>query len=327
MQITINQKDDTPIYQQIVDCISRDILNGTLPPGHRLPTVRDLAEDSGVSRGTVKHAYDRLEQLGFIEMTQGRGTFVSERQNSETASKKDQAMQAIDEMLDEMLGLSFTLRDIRIFFDLKMREREEQLPCVRIGAVDCNPEALSVILGQLSTFQGVEIQQFLLESVLRDPEQLDRELDLIVTTTTHYADLEYKAPRGVPLMRMALSVTPGTVLKLARLDSGVKAGVVAASNRFASIVLNGLGKFSALSRQPDISLFGDKAGLEGFAAGKDTLIVPAGHHMYCSNEEEEVLARFAEAGKTIIGYEYQIDRGSFLYIGEQIEKIYAAAKQ
>ena len=53
--------------------------DGTLPPDHRLPTVRRLAEDLGLAVNTVARAHRELEQRGIV-VTRGRhGRFVATR--------------------------------------------------------------------------------------------------------------------------------------------------------------------------------------------------------------------------------------------------------
>lgn len=64
------------IYQQIVDQISRLIQEGTLKPGDRLPSERQLAEEFGVSRPAVREALSALGLTGLVEVRHGEGTFV-----------------------------------------------------------------------------------------------------------------------------------------------------------------------------------------------------------------------------------------------------------
>ncbi len=54
---------------------------GDLPPGVRLPPVRDLAFRLGVTPGTVARAYHLITQEGLLVATVGRGTFVAEGQH------------------------------------------------------------------------------------------------------------------------------------------------------------------------------------------------------------------------------------------------------
>lgn len=123
--MTVRIVDDgvTPLYRQIMDAIISRVESGELPVGYQLPTVRELAAELGTSPGTVKHAYDRLAHMGLIEKTQGRGSFIAETKATLGGSAKAQALFAIDRLLDELLELGFGEREIRIFLDLKLRER------------------------------------------------------------------------------------------------------------------------------------------------------------------------------------------------------------
>lgn len=78
MRIVLKNGSAVPIYEQIKDSIKENIIKKRVGPGERLPSVRNLSKDLGVSILTVKKAYDFLEEEGFIESRQGLGTFVSE---------------------------------------------------------------------------------------------------------------------------------------------------------------------------------------------------------------------------------------------------------
>jgi hypothetical protein len=59
--------------------LEREILSGRWPTGSKLPTEREMATRSGVSRQTVREAFDEIERAGFIVRRQGSGTFVAGR--------------------------------------------------------------------------------------------------------------------------------------------------------------------------------------------------------------------------------------------------------
>jgi DNA-binding transcriptional MocR family regulator len=65
------------LYVAIVKAIKRDIRAGKLPPGHRLPPHRELADELGVAVGTVTRAYAEAERQGLVRGEVGRGTFVA----------------------------------------------------------------------------------------------------------------------------------------------------------------------------------------------------------------------------------------------------------
>ena len=79
MQIIISNSSDIPIYQQIVDNIKREILNGNLVGGEALPSIRTLAKDLRISNITTKRAYEELEKDGFIEAGATNGYFVKKK--------------------------------------------------------------------------------------------------------------------------------------------------------------------------------------------------------------------------------------------------------
>ena len=65
-------------YKSIVDTLAGDIASGVLPPGTRLPTHRQLAEQQGLALVTASRVYAELEAMGLISGETGRGTFVRE---------------------------------------------------------------------------------------------------------------------------------------------------------------------------------------------------------------------------------------------------------
>ncbi|WP_130862905.1 aminotransferase-like domain-containing protein [Bacilliculturomica massiliensis] len=66
-----------PVYQQIVDYVSRRISGGDWPVGSRLPSQRRLAQQFGVNRSTISAAMDELYSYGVLEGDRGRGTYVA----------------------------------------------------------------------------------------------------------------------------------------------------------------------------------------------------------------------------------------------------------
>src|SRR5664280_3029686 len=66
-----------PVYREIIDQVLGGTAAGTLPPGHQLPTVRQVAVDLSINPNTVIRAYRELEIRGVLETQQGTGTFIS----------------------------------------------------------------------------------------------------------------------------------------------------------------------------------------------------------------------------------------------------------
>lgn len=69
--------DGGTLHERILAGLRRDIEAGTLAPGARMPTHRELARDLGIGVGTVTKAYAEAERLGLLTSRVGRGTFVA----------------------------------------------------------------------------------------------------------------------------------------------------------------------------------------------------------------------------------------------------------
>ncbi|MGA7228626.1 MAG: GntR family transcriptional regulator [Acidimicrobiia bacterium] len=76
MIIRVNPDDPTPAYEQIRAQITAMAAHGTLRTGARLPTIRQLAIDLGLAKGTVAKAYEELERDRVITTRGRRGSFV-----------------------------------------------------------------------------------------------------------------------------------------------------------------------------------------------------------------------------------------------------------
>lgn len=79
MELRLDRESGKPLYRQLVDLLIERIRSGALPPGSRLPPVRELAQDVGLTRLTVHNAYSELQATGWVEAFVGRGTFVAQR--------------------------------------------------------------------------------------------------------------------------------------------------------------------------------------------------------------------------------------------------------
>ena len=90
--IAINYRDPRPIYEQIQAELRRLMLTGALPPGSRLPSVRELAGQLAINPNTIQRAYRELELDGYILSVAGKGSFVAQIDQLAEQQKK----QAVD---------------------------------------------------------------------------------------------------------------------------------------------------------------------------------------------------------------------------------------
>jgi DNA-binding transcriptional regulator YhcF (GntR family) len=83
--LRVDGRGSRPYFDQLRTQIIDGIQDGRLPPGTRLPTVRELAGELGLAVNTVARAYRELETAGVVE-TRGRfGTFVARADPTDAA--------------------------------------------------------------------------------------------------------------------------------------------------------------------------------------------------------------------------------------------------
>jgi GntR family transcriptional regulator len=128
--LTVDPGDPTPIYAQLERAIRAQIAAGSLRPGDRLPTVRQLAIDLRVNANTVAKVYSELERSGVLATRRGVGTFVRERAEgqSTTAGSADRARvldRLTDHLLAEAQAAGLTIEDVlRQLESRRSRERD-----------------------------------------------------------------------------------------------------------------------------------------------------------------------------------------------------------
>jgi molybdate-binding protein/DNA-binding transcriptional regulator YhcF (GntR family) len=71
--------EENYLYRQIADSVRRQILQGEIKPGERLPTVRKMMANWGCTIGTVQRAYQELAAQGLVTSRAGQGTRVVEK--------------------------------------------------------------------------------------------------------------------------------------------------------------------------------------------------------------------------------------------------------
>ena len=112
-----------PVYEQLMGQIKQEIISGELPEGSNLPSVRSFANELKISALTVKKAYDKLEEEGFVVTVHGKGTFVAatDRQLAVEARRK-----AVEEDFSSAIAkaksVGLSNEEIREIMDLLLEE-------------------------------------------------------------------------------------------------------------------------------------------------------------------------------------------------------------
>ena len=113
MIVTVDPGDREPPYQQIRIQVLEAVSSGTIAPGARLPTIRQLAADLDLATNTVARAYRELEADGVIETRGRKGSFVCENLATTRESPAARQLDAIARTcIDEARRLGAPAGDI-----------------------------------------------------------------------------------------------------------------------------------------------------------------------------------------------------------------------
>ena len=115
-------RSDLPIYSQLVEQIKLGIVSGSLLPGERLMSVRDMATEAGVNPNTMQRALQELERDGMVYSQRTAGRFVTENMQVIERAKKKFAEEQIRSFLGAMKKLGYQREEI--FALLKEKEEE-----------------------------------------------------------------------------------------------------------------------------------------------------------------------------------------------------------
>ena len=116
-------ENDQPIYTQLVDQIKVAIVSGELPPGTRMPAVRELALEAGVNPNTMQRALQQLAREELVYTQRSAGRFVTEDTAVITRVREALAAEKVRRFREAMLALGCGEEEMRT---LLFGSREEE---------------------------------------------------------------------------------------------------------------------------------------------------------------------------------------------------------
>ena len=123
MNLYIDNRSGSPIYDQIYTQIKNQIISGELEADQALPSIRNLAKDLRISVITTKRADEELEREGFIYTLPAKGCFVAPK-NVELL--REETLKQIEAHMEEIGKLAascqLTKEELLEMFRLSMEE-------------------------------------------------------------------------------------------------------------------------------------------------------------------------------------------------------------
>lgn len=115
---SIDTQSRIPVWEQLVKSVEKYIRIGILLPGDKLPSVRELTQQTGINPNTVQKAMNDLSMRGIINSVSGRGSFVSDDAGLILLEKAEKRLPELAALVQELSasGISFekiekTVRD------------------------------------------------------------------------------------------------------------------------------------------------------------------------------------------------------------------------
>ncbi len=219
--------------QDIVSYVLDRLASGLYPPGGRLPTSREMAEELGVHRNTVAKAYKALVDLGVISSTPGRGTFAAARLDLD--NRRLHAQQVGDRLAEDILRA----RRSNISEDDLRRTIDERIatiyhaPPPRGAFIECNVEDLRVAIAEIEQQSDVRLAPVLLDALAADAVGIASNFDVVFTSLFHLLEVRELLAAAKPRRRIiGIHTQPDErgLAEIAQIESDAHVGIVVSNS-------------------------------------------------------------------------------------------------
>lgn len=326
-QLDLDNKD--PLYKRLYLAISDLIDYGQLAEGTKLPTLTKLADSLSLSKGTVAHAYNLLQNDGYLSLTQGRGSFVAYRQGEDTQhlSRKDRAMESIEDCLNKLTELNFSRKEIQIFLDLKMREFYEETDGLKIALVSNSIEEQTMIVTELSRLVQAEFYNFSYDNFLSDQIALS-DFDRVICSEDIFYSLRMRADYKMEsqILPLCLALDPQTIVDLSHLDEKETIGILSFSKGFAKRMQDDY-ELYAKSKSSVILELLESERLDDFLNCCKVVIFPFSSFEHINQKQRDSIDRFVEGGGKLLNYRLLAEKSSLLVIRMSLEDLANRGKE
>ncbi len=121
MHIILNNSSMIPIYEQLMEQIKTAVIKGEIKEGSALPSVRAMAAELKISALTVKKAYDKLEEEGFVVTVHGKGSYIAETDKELALEARRQLAESqLAEALEHIKAAGMTKEEVHELVEILM---------------------------------------------------------------------------------------------------------------------------------------------------------------------------------------------------------------
>jgi GntR family transcriptional regulator len=235
VQFHIQPDSDIPASTQLFNQILFAIASRQFPPGHRLPSTRQLAMLTGLHRNTISKVYRQLEVAGVVDAHAGSGIYVREQSmegskglRSPLVEQFPQGHRLVQHTVDELLKQGSSLHQARELF---LAEIDWRLRCsaqVLVAAPQHDIAAGEMILRELRKTLDIPMQLVPLEELAQILEQ--SQSSTVVTSRYFIAQAEAIAvPRSARVIPIDIYNFESEIKLIQKLPAGHSLGLVSLS--------------------------------------------------------------------------------------------------
>tara|TARA_B100000579_G_scaffold334525_1_gene285097 strand:- start:1149 stop:2135 length:987 start_codon:yes stop_codon:yes gene_type:complete len=260
----IQQESEIPASSQLYNQICFAIAARHYPPGHRLPSTRQLAMQTGLHRNTISKVYRQLENDGVVEAIAGSGIYVRDQQKQReirsSSNLKNKVIKDIDQevrkSVDALLNSGCTLQQTRELFTQEINWRLRCGARVLVSTPREDIGASMLIAEELAPNLDVPVEVVPmeeLEAILQNSNN-----GTVVTSRYFLQPLEEIAKKhSIRAIAVDLSDFQQELNKLKELKSGSCVGIVSISPgilRAAQVILHSIrgNELLLMTANPDV---------------------------------------------------------------------------
>ncbi|NEP50397.1 MAG: GntR family transcriptional regulator [Moorea sp. SIO3C2] len=243
VQYHIQQDSEIPASKQLFDQIQFAIASRQYPPGHKLPSTRQLAMETGLHRNTISKVYRQLEETGLVESHAGSGIYVK-AQGHEGGNRRQagflnqfspEAYKVVQDSLNQLLGQGCSLNQARELF---LSEIDWRLRCsarVMVTVESRDIGAGELMVQELEESLGIPVQLVPMEEL---SEALDQTHSATVVTSRYFIGKAEAivAPKSVRVIPVDIYDYEPELKLIKSLSKGNRLGVVSISSGILKVV-------------------------------------------------------------------------------------------
>lgn len=298
LQFSLDRTLPIPIGAQLKGQIEYGIVAGTLHPGERLPSVRELAAAENVAHVTVSHVYAALKRDGLIMVRPGMGTYVTENGDGRPAgSNLVHLRKLVDAMVVQALERGFTPTQISQMVTARLAGGRARRPSIAVvGLFSRATGHYAREVARMLADIGVEVTAHTMQCLRDDRDELERlrAADLVLTAANRVREVHDLLGATHPRVRgLTFVAHPETVARLRTLPCQLQLGVVTTFAEFLPTMLQGIAACLRLDRPPLCAVLADAERVRAVLAEADAIIFASG--------SEAILAEIPH-GKQAIEY-------------------------